>query len=142
MKIGILTFHRAENFGAVLQAYALQTFLKKHGMDPYIIDYRCKKIEIVYHIFNPMILIMRRNLFCSIKEYLKRFVSLIDRCRKKHKYQLFREKFLQIMPCDKAFHSNMFDAYIVGSDQVWNLSITGGVDDYYFLNFLYKQNLF
>lgn len=27
MKIGVLTFHRANNYGAVLQAYALQKYL-------------------------------------------------------------------------------------------------------------------
>ena len=135
MKIGILTFHRAENFGAVLQAYALQTFLKKAGVKSYIIDYRCIKVEIVYHVFNPMILFMRRNLFQSLKEYFKRFVSLVDRCRKKHRYQMFRQRYLQIASFNDFLHSKMFDAYIVGSDQVWNLNITGGVDGYYFLNF-------
>ena len=33
MKIGILTFHRAHNYGAVLQCYALQQRLKMAGYD-------------------------------------------------------------------------------------------------------------
>ena len=32
MKIATLTFHRAINYGAVLQAYALMTTLKKNGL--------------------------------------------------------------------------------------------------------------
>ena len=32
MKIGILTFHRAYNYGAVLQTYGLFTFLKKQNL--------------------------------------------------------------------------------------------------------------
>jgi len=33
MKIGILTFHQADSYGAVLQAYALQQTIKKLGAD-------------------------------------------------------------------------------------------------------------
>ena len=39
MKIGILTYHRAENYGALLQAYALRTFLQQSGDDVSFIDY-------------------------------------------------------------------------------------------------------
>ena len=38
MKIGIVTFHMAENYGSVLQAYALTTFLEKNGFKAEIID--------------------------------------------------------------------------------------------------------
>ena len=38
MKVGIVTFHRAENFGATLQAYALHFVLKKLGHNVTIID--------------------------------------------------------------------------------------------------------
>ena len=40
MKIGILTFHYAHNYGAMLQAYALSTWLNNNGYDAVIIDYR------------------------------------------------------------------------------------------------------
>lgn len=40
MKIGILTFHAVPNFGAALQAFALQSFLQSEGHEPFIIDYR------------------------------------------------------------------------------------------------------
>ena len=40
MKIGILTFHWATNYGAILQAYALQEHLKHLGHDVFIIDYK------------------------------------------------------------------------------------------------------
>ena len=44
MRIGILTFHRADNLGAVWQAYALQKYLMISGHD---VD-RCTSIETVY----------------------------------------------------------------------------------------------
>ena len=50
MKIGILTFHRAHNYGAVLQCYALQEVLKAKGHYVVIIDYRQSFIESLYRI--------------------------------------------------------------------------------------------
>ena len=45
-KIGIMTFHRADNLGAVLQAYALQTALKENwNTEAEIIDYQCSGVE-------------------------------------------------------------------------------------------------
>ena len=40
MKIGILTFHRAHNYGAVLQAYALVTYLINCGLEAEIVEDR------------------------------------------------------------------------------------------------------
>jgi hypothetical protein len=40
MKIGILTFHDANNYGAVLQAYALTEAVKKIESDVEIINYK------------------------------------------------------------------------------------------------------
>ena len=38
-KVGILTFHDAHNYGAVLQAYALKKYLINLGLDATIINY-------------------------------------------------------------------------------------------------------
>lgn len=38
MKVGILTFHAAHNFGAMLQAYALQEQMRINGHEPWIIN--------------------------------------------------------------------------------------------------------
>lgn len=45
MKVGIITFHRAVNYGAVLQAFALQHAVEKMGNEAEIIDYRCAEVE-------------------------------------------------------------------------------------------------
>ena len=82
MKIGILTFQRAENYGAMLQAYALQTFLKSmsDGFDVEIIDYRNKAIE---WSCSAEHLIQRK----SIKNYLKYFLRIRD-IKKRNKFSL------------------------------------------------------
>ena len=136
MKIGILTFHRAENFGAVLQAYALQSFLLQEGYDVRIIDYRNAAIERSYHIFNPSILWSRKNLLISLQTYLLRFLHIQEKQLRKRKYEDFRRQYLRLTsPVSNIQKPLDFDCYITGSDQVWNLHLTGGLDSVYFLGF-------
>lgn len=50
-KIGILTFHAADNYGAVLQAYALQHYLENKGAHVEIIDFVTPQVEKANNIF-------------------------------------------------------------------------------------------
>ena len=43
-KIKMLTFHNAENYGAMLQAYALKEILKELGLNAQFVNYENKKI--------------------------------------------------------------------------------------------------
>lgn len=47
--VGILTFHRAVNYGAVLQTYALQGALNDLKIENEVLDYRCPFIEAHYN---------------------------------------------------------------------------------------------
>ena len=140
MKIGILTFHRAENFGATLQAYALQTYLSDLGHDARIVDYRCAAIERNYDILNPRILTSRKNFIASARLYLDRFRNLKERMTRKSRFNEFRTRYYHLTePVCKICRDMEFDAYITGSDQVWNLHLTQGVDNMFFLSFPMKQ---
>lgn len=143
MRVGILTFHNAENFGAVLQAYALKTFLQNCGCDAQIIDYRNPAITAVYDIFNPRILLTRKNIFASLHQYFSRFRNLEDRRICKKKYLDFRNTYLNLTKrCASLKSLDIdFDRVIVGSDQVWNLHLTGGFDKNYFLDFVKKTGV-
>ena len=48
MRLGILTFFNAHNYGAVMQAYALKTYLKSLGHEVQIINYRNPCIDKAY----------------------------------------------------------------------------------------------
>ena len=130
MKIGILTFHRAHNYGAVLQCYALQETLKRMGHDVQVIDYRQPWIEDFYSLFCPNMI--RRNsgsageLFGYLKGSLKKWLLAP---RKAANFMEFREKFLDMsMPCYEAIPQN-YDCYVIGSDQLWSLHCLGGQQD-------------
>ena len=51
MKVGIITFSSAHNYGALLQAYALSKYLESIGLEVEIINYRPKSIDNVYKLY-------------------------------------------------------------------------------------------
>lgn len=132
-KIGILTFHRALNYGAVLQAYALEKKIKDLDKESCVelIDYRCRKIE------------NSRNIKSKLKPFsLKNTIKSGALIWKVKKFN----NFLNVMKIskEKYYENNMrnidneYDKVIVGSDQVWNYTLTD--KDYtYLLNFIEKD---
>jgi len=132
MKIGILTFHRALNYGALLQAYALQENLIKNGADTHIIDYRCLVIENAYTF--PTLLQCR-----SLKSFAKYFLQGKYELKRRNKFDSFREK--QLHMSEESYNSSnisvsadIYDRFVSGSDQVWNC-FAHNFDKNYFLNF-------
>lgn len=113
MKIGILTFHDAHNYGAVLQAYALKTYLKGLGHNTRIINYHHENLPYGFPRENNPIRWEKFEVF--IKE-------LIDNDEKVY----IREEELEKLD---------IDAWICGSDQIWNTEITGFFNNGLFLNF-------
>lgn len=121
-KVGILTFHDALNFGAVLQAYALQTFLSNQGnLDVEIIDYkpdnRPSFVSPKYISRNPIKLYAARLLYLyyskSFKKRDARFLDFAANC-----HRLTDRKYTSIEDFEK--YCNEFDILIAGSDQVFN----------------------
>lgn len=117
MKIGILTFHWATNYGAVLQCYALQQFLEKKGHHVEIINYKPEKFDFSWkryfrHPFS--VRYIKRDYIQNKKESLltvfrNTYLNLTKR------YFLYRE--LEEI-------SSEYDVVISGSDQVLNPSFT------------------
>ena len=129
MKIGILTFHRAHNYGAVLQCYALQEVLKGMGHEVEVIDYRQAQIEEVYNM-SPQYMIRK----IKKPRLFLRYVRQYNRRKRFSDYFVhFCETYLNLSaPCITRFDiPKGYKAYIIGSDQVWNFITTNGIDDAY-----------
>lgn len=145
-KIGILTFHWADDFGAMLQAYGLKYTLE---------DMDCKVDVVPYANRN---LVGRYWLFCWIgertdtqkksgrwnksrsKSNLKNFSHFH---RKRRAMKQFRRKFLTTKAGksrERFLKLKKYDAIVIGSDQVWNPEITVGIDSMYFGNFAKKSD--
>lgn len=132
MKTGIITFHFAHNYGAMLQAYALMSCLEELGHEVEIINYIPKKLDKEYSI-NPFTHINKPKYF--IKQAIKFPIRL-------RQYSIFNEFLNEKMKLSKKVETQLelqqisreFDNIIVGSDQVWNDNITGEINTY-FLDF-------
>lgn len=131
-RIGIITFHRAINYGALLQAYALQKVLKNKGFRCDIIDYRNYIIENQYkektfadcHSLKDIGKFILNSKFDSnsirkFRQFLSTHVSLSD-------------PYYSIGELQKI--ASGYDKLICGSDQVWNYTLTN-FDKAYFLDF-------
>lgn len=132
-KVGILTFHNTVNYGAMLQTYALQSYVNGKGVECEVIDYRNDALE---KIERPMKLFAQR----SPKGVLKYFKCHRYQVRKWDRFEAFRRENVKMSEgvytkADIASADGEYGAFIVGSDQVWNGEITNG-DRTYFLDFV------
>lgn len=144
MKIDIVTLHRAQNYGSVLQAFALQKQIEKLGHQAYILDYYperytnkglLKRLKNKSSRFNnPLVLLIAKLLIYP--SYLKKGIQF--------------NKFMHYLNLEKpSFATNEegmgrftdADAYCAGSDQIWNSHWNEGVEKALFLDFVPKGKL-
>ena len=135
IKVALITFHFVNNFGGALQAYALQEAIEKEcKAEAQIIDYRNGFIE-----FTDFV-----RLFPVTKnrdEIRSGLATMRERFGRVRRFQSFRNK---KMHCTKRpyhhihlkLHAPEADAYICGSDQIWNPFLTLGVKGAYYLDFV------
>lgn len=141
MKIGIITFNGAHNYGAQLQVFALQEYLKQQGYEVDVINYRIKEIAKSYRLIKHK---KRKNIFKDkavwVKEISKLLIIDNYKFKKRKRFESFIKNELNItLPYKtlKELQENIsgYDILITGSDQVWNYNITKGIKPAYFLEF-------
>ena len=129
-KVGILTFHQAINYGAVLQAYALKEVCNELGYEAHIINYANTDADSCPHPFSTL-----RNSGFNKSALIKYVRSLTSYFGDRKKWQLFcefRKNYLEESKLCKTAEEIAdldYDAYIAGSDQIWNYKITGNTFD-------------
>lgn len=142
MKIGIITFNSAHNYGAVLQVWALQEKLKEDGHQVEVINYRTAAIDNLYRVYVPRWITQNElvNRGFHKLQYMKARVRIPQKAARFKKFEDFINKTL---PTTKPYHrySSLinenfdYDVMIAGSDQIWNGNITKGLSEAYFLGF-------
>lgn len=131
-KSGIITFHRALNYGAVLQTYALQKTVSSLGSQCEVVDYLSPKITHDYKPFR----IYKNDL---LKSFAKSCVMCRRRAKRKKAFQSFFnncivKSSISYTPETIKNAKNEYDLFIAGSDQVWSPRCVG-FDPVYFLTF-------
>ena len=131
-KIAILTFQNVNNYGALLQAYALKTVCNDMGHQAHILNYYCKEIERPYRLFAKPV-----NAVDVIRQTAKFILSPIN-LYIRSRFEPFKKKYLQdtplLTPDIIAKMAQEYDRFIAGSDQIFNTRYTG-FDSNYFLAF-------
>lgn len=134
MKAGIVTFQRADNYGSLLQCYALYKSIMAMGVEAEVVDYRNPYIERAY-VGLPN---FQKNFIEWGKKAVKRYLNY-DHVMKKHQAY---EEFIKEIKYSRGYKKREilkdgldYDVIFAGSDQIWNPVMTNGFDKVYFLNF-------
>lgn len=144
-KVGILTFHCSDNYGAMLQAYALKTYLRRNNYQADLIRYEPISLLGKHWLFpytkqkTPI-----HTAYWSFKDFMKNLKKGNNFFEQRKNMQAFREKY--IYDSDKKVSKSQledldYNTFIVGSDQIWSPSITYGLDGAYFGAFTEKNTI-
>lgn len=120
MKVGIVTFHFPHNYGAMIQAYAMQQYLTVKGHDAYIIDYQPE-----YHLkWYPKPKFIKLSFDSGITKMLRSLIGgmLIYKVysRRYSAFQDFLSTRMKLYPYSADSDYSEFNAILLGSDQIWN----------------------
>ena len=143
MKIGIISINahtKVLNFASPLHSYAFQQFLKMHGYDSVIIDYKPNyygqynpRHPLFYQLSHPMK--NKKKQRAALKKWLKLF---IPRQIRFDKFQRFIDKYY--ITTDECYNENTLDTndlgldcYICATDVIWKCNKKAGFDRGFFL---------
>lgn len=131
--IGVVTFHRANSFGATLQAYATVAFLNESGYKAEIVDYTNEYEQRFQKLFytengklSGYITASIKNLLFRKRYYTKKSFGHLERYYPISSVH-YKDK--------KSLETAKYDILIAGSDQIWNPVITNKIDTTYLLQF-------
>lgn len=136
MRVGIMTFHSAANYGAMLQAYALSVAVSNLGYECEVIDYRNPYISKDTDIELPIDILKKYGIFKGTLKTVNRYrLGILNNKSRYIKYARFmRGK----MPLSSTVYrtydelsSMNYDVVVFGSDQIWNENLTGGISPAY-----------
>lgn len=132
MKIGILTHPLVNNYGGILQCYALSTYLKKLGHTPIVIRRECDKDFFLWRIIRSVLKALHFPRYyhpnvCDRNKKIRPFIELYLKRTKPIPSQHGMKKI-----CNEY----NLDAVIVGSDQVWRSDYAMNFGYNYFLDFV------
>jgi hypothetical protein len=140
LKIGTLTYHRNQNYGGILQAYALQQAIMELGYQTEIIDYHCpgwkamldkREMPFSNHWKYNIKLIFQKILYNhALKIRYDRTMDFLN-----HFLYLSETKYENYAQLEKTFRIKQYHAVICGSDQIWNPSYKQA-DDAFYLRFV------
>jgi len=141
-KVGILTYHTGFNYGASLQAFALQRTITKLGVPCEIINFETERF------------VASREMFSRKPRRVKEVIKILTRVPYyvplKKRQKMFEDYTAQVLQTSPLYrteeeviaHADAYDCIVCGSDQIWNLDKeqdAPAANPLFFLNFPKKQ---
>ena len=128
--IYITTFQNADNYGAMLQCYALSGSLSEKYQTS-VIDYDNKNISAQYKLIRRV----EKNPLKTAYHFIVDLINLKDAKIRKNNFSNFRNAIPLTHTVDRIDDLKIEDGdiFIAGSDQIWNPLLTKGFDSVYFL---------
>ena len=137
MKIALLSFHNAANYGAALQAYALQHYLDNQGFETEYIDYQNEMRRSAYDMnFHIRSCIKKHHWLAALKYFVGAPFMRLRKGKFAHLYAKLHctaKTYYSTQQLDEI--ADNYDKYVVGSDQVWNPH-NNGHDTAFLLSFV------
>jgi Polysaccharide pyruvyl transferase. len=131
VKIGIITFHNANNYGAALQAVALKMVLSKFG-EAQIINYTSADPSIVAYGIDENCDLTKQMLSYNMLSLLASGMvsQVFDPLKRIERFQNFIQahgNLTEAYSYDDLINNQIepFDIYVSGSDQIWNPKYSG-----------------
>ena len=137
MRVGILTYHLSDNFGALVQAYGLRQWLLQRGIDAEFINYHPRHVEEGGIEFNRGLKAFAKSAFLTLSQ-AKRY--LFGNKAQAQAFTTFQRDILgvkgeRLETAQDLARLAPFDLIVCGSDQIWNPSDQHGLDPVYFADF-------
>lgn len=123
LRIGVLTFHCFVNYGAMMQAYGLVSYLTNAGHKVEVIDYwfpharRSLQHDLGRSRWRPVAMARDVQKICKFWAFTRRSFPLT--AKKYDERSDLREL------------SDRYDLIVAGSDQIWNTALFGYLPDYF-----------
>ena len=141
-KVGILTYHKSFNYGALLQVFATQKIVEKLGHEGFVVNYENKdeKKENTFLSYKKGF-DLKRNLKDLIRNIFLKSYSI-----RKNNFSKFSNNLKKTVIVTDGGEINSkldyIDIFMAGSDQIWNPEINGGkFDDVFLLDFTSKKKI-
>ena len=152
MKIGIVTYVKCDNYGAELQAYAMQYLFRKLGYDAEVLNLEKREKDLTSSVSAIFPAIINRFKVFGCKapmKIIKLIIDVVERKKasrsyveeEKDKHKLFTDFFEENIVHSEKYYTlesvyvdNMpYDVFVAGSDQIWNYMHTDNLDVYFLM---------
>ncbi|MBT0958236.1 polysaccharide pyruvyl transferase family protein [Alphaproteobacteria bacterium KMM 3653] len=145
-RVGILTYHFSDNYGACLQAYGLRQWLLKNGAEAEFINYVPRHVEAGGRLQSPFSKTgLKANLKVAFLWLSRLKQDVFGNADQRDMFKTFQEETLGVtgerLTTAEAVQGYLggkgahLDMLVCGSDQIWAASLQNGIDPVYYLSF-------